>query len=101
MFFDGNTSFKWSYASPPPMYRPGKRTGEYRIVQDVLPLNPPDADPSNLEGTLLGITVADMAVAIADDAETQENAYNHWTAVGSLADDSPAPSYVTLDSVSQ
>jgi putative NADH-flavin reductase len=101
MFFDGNKSFKWSYASPPPMYRPGKRTGEYRVVPDVLPLDPPDTDPKDLEGHLLGITVADMAVAIADDAESQENAYSHWTAVGSLADDTPTPSYVTLDSCSQ
>jgi len=101
MFFDGNTSFKWSYASPPPMYRPGKRTGEYRVVKDVLPLDPPGPDSRNLEGRLLGITVADMAVAIADDAEKQENAFTHWTAVGSLADDTPAPSYITLDSVSQ
>jgi len=97
MFFDGNASFKWSYASPPPMYRPGKRTGEYRVVQDVLPLNPPDTDPSDLEGHLLGITVADMAVAIADDAESQKNAYKHWTAVGSLADDTPTSSYVTVN----
>src|SRR5579862_2756926 len=101
MFFDGNTSFKWSYASPPPMYRPGRRTGEYRVVQDVLPLDPPDTDPSDLEGHLLGITVADMAVAVADDAESQENAYKHWTAVGSLMPDTPAPSYITLDSCTQ
>jgi putative NADH-flavin reductase len=101
MFFDGNTSFKWSYASPPPMYRPGKRTGEYRIVQDKLPLNPEGSDSDDLEGRLLGITVADMAVAIADDAESQANAGNHWTAVGSLEDDTPAPSYLTLANVTQ
>ena len=101
MFFDGNTSFKWSYASPPPMYRPGKRTGEYRIVQDKLPLNPEGSDSVDLEGRLLGITVADMAVAIADDAERQENLGKHWTAVGSLEDDTPAPSYLTLDNVTQ
>lgn len=101
MFFDGNTSFKWSYASPPPMYRPGKRTGEYKIVQDKLPLNPEGSDSEDLEGRLLGITVADMAVAIADDAESQANAGNHWTAVGSLEDDTPAPSYLTLANVTQ
>jgi putative NADH-flavin reductase len=101
MFFDGNTSFKWSYASPPPMYRPGKRTGEYRIVQDKLPLNPEGSDSDDLEGRLLGITVADMAVAIADDAESRANAGNHWTAVGSLEDDTPAPSYLTLANVTQ
>jgi putative NADH-flavin reductase len=101
MFFDGNTSFKWSYASPSPMYRPGKRTGTYRVAKDVLPLDPVGTDSKDLTGRLLGITVADMAVAIADDAERQENAYRHWTAVGSLADDTPAPSYLTLDSVRQ
>jgi putative NADH-flavin reductase len=97
MFFDGNTSFKWTFASPPPMYRPGKRTGEYTVHEDVLPLDPPGPDSKNLEGRLLGITVADMAVAIANDAETQENAYKHWTVVGSLKDDTPAPSYLTLN----
>ena len=103
MFFDGNRSFKWSYASPPPMYRPGGRTGKYDVVQDLLPLRDigDDQGSANLEGKLLGITVADMAVAIADDAETQANAYNHWTAVGSLEDDTPAPSYLTLKDVSQ
>ena len=65
------------------------------------PLDPLGPDSANLEGRLLGITVADIAVAIADDAESRENAYNHWTAVGSLADDTPAPSYVALNSVSQ
>ena len=105
MFFDGNTSFKWSYASPPPMYRPGKRTAGYEVVQDILPLRelPGDDDKGSrdLEGKLLGITVADMAVAIADDAESQENVYKHWTAVGSLEDDTPAPSYLTLKDVTQ
>jgi hypothetical protein len=42
-----------------------------------------------------------MAVAIADDAERQENLGKHWTAVGSLEDDTPAPSYLTLDNVTQ
>src|SRR5579859_4661555 len=30
MFFDGNTSFKWSYASPPPGYRLGEGRGSMR-----------------------------------------------------------------------
>jgi len=103
MFFDGNTSFRWSYASPPPMYRPGMRTGTYEIVQDMLPLRDigDRKGSADLEGKLLGITVADMAVAIADDAENQANVYKHWTAVGSLEDDTPAPSYLTLKNVTQ
>ena len=56
MFFDGNQSFRWSYASPPPGYRPGRRTGLYKTSLDVLPLDPKDADPSDLDDKMLGIT---------------------------------------------
>lgn len=101
MFFDGNQSFKWTFASPPPMYRPGKRTGSYNVQEDVLPLDPPGPDVKDLEGRLLGITVADMAVAVADDAETQRMAWKHWSPTGSLKDDTPAPSYLTLKDVAQ
>jgi len=101
MMFDGNTSFPWTFASPPPMYRPGKRSGEYTVMEDILPLDPPGPDSKNLEGRLMGITVADMAVAIADDAETQANKWKHWTVVGSLKDDTPTPSYLTLADVTQ
>jgi putative NADH-flavin reductase len=101
MFFDGNQSFKWTFASPPPLYRPGPRTGKYEVREDVLPLDPPGPDSKNLEGRLMGITVADMAVALADEAESEANAYKHWTVVGSLADDTPTRSYLTLDDVTQ
>jgi putative NADH-flavin reductase len=96
MFFDGNRAFKWSYASPPPGYRPGRRTGEYRVSYDVLPLDPVDADPTDLDDKMLGITTGDMAVAIADEAEKRGNTWKHWTAVGSVDPDTPVPTYARL-----
>ena len=101
MFFDGNRSFKWTFTSPPPLCRPGRRTGKYNVIGDSLPLDPQGPDSENLEGRLLGITVADMAVAIADEAETRANAYKHWTVIGSLEDDTPTPSYLTLADIRQ
>lgn len=78
MFFYGNQSFRWNYASPPGD-RPGRRTGVYKTSLDALPLEPRDADPSDLDDRMLGITTADMAVAIA---ERKEKTWQHWTAVG-------------------
>lgn len=96
MFFDGNQSFRWSYASPPPGYRPGRRTGVYETSLDVLPLDPRDTDPSDLDDKMLGITTSDMAVAIADEAERKEKTWQHWTAVGSTDPDEPVPTYARL-----
>src|SRR5579859_7310267 len=60
MFFDGNTSFKWSYASPPPGYRPGRRTGKYEVSEDCLPLDPGmDQSVEDLDGKMLGITTGE------------------------------------------
>ena len=78
-----------------------KRTGNYRVGEDVLPLYPVGPDSVNLEGWLLGITVEDMAVAIADNAETQANAGKHWTVVGSLEDDTPARNHLSPADVNQ
>jgi hypothetical protein len=39
MFFDGNTSFNWSYASPPARYRPSGRGESISISYDLLPLS--------------------------------------------------------------
>jgi hypothetical protein len=50
-----------------------------------------------MEGRLHGISVADLAVAIADEAERQIHMGRHWTAWGDLSDDTPTPSYVRLD----
>ena len=101
MFFDGNTSFRWTFVSPSALYRPGKRTGTYHIRFDELPLKGDENDPTNLEGRLHGITAADLAIAIADEAENpkKEKEGRHWTAYADLSDDTPTPSYVTLDQV--
>ncbi|CAK7236625.1 hypothetical protein SBRCBS47491_009701 [Sporothrix bragantina] len=98
MFFDGNTSFRWTYVSPSALYRPGKRTGTYETIFDEIPLKPaaPGADPSSLEDRLHGITAADLAIAIADEAETQDRIGRHWSAYADLSDDTPTPSYMTL-----
>lgn len=101
MFFDGNTSFPWTFISPSPMYRPGKRTGKYEVTVDDVPLNGPQVTGNLFEGRLSGISVSDMAIAIADEIETRRYKYKHWTAVGDLSDDSPHPSYITLDAVSK
>ena len=56
MFFEGNQSFQWTFASPPPMYRPGERTGSDKVQEDVLPLDPPGPDVKDLNfgGTVGG-----------------------------------------------
>ncbi|PSN62975.1 NAD(P)-binding protein [Corynespora cassiicola Philippines] len=99
MFFDGNTSFKWSFVSPSPLYRPGVRTGKYQISIDDVPLEGKQTGDSILEGRLTGISVADMAIAIADEVENEKLAGKHWTAWGDISEDKHAPSYLTLDAV--
>jgi len=100
MFFDGNTSFRWTYVSPSALYRPGKRTGQYEIVVDELPLkDQPAASENSLDGRLLGVSVADLAIAIADEIQEQKYVGKHWSAVADLSDDTPTPSYVTLQSL--
>ena len=99
MFFEGNNSFRWTYVSPSPLYRPDARTGKYRVVVDDVPLKDcPAASENPLDGRLTGISVADLSIAIADEIEKQQYAGKHWTAVGELLD-VPGPSYLTLDSV--
>ena len=103
MFFEGNTTWNWSYASPPPRYRPCKRGEPISISYDFLPLaakSRPEfylgwdkTDPQDMEGRLEGISTADFARALADDAETQGQKWKHWTAFTPLAHDTPLPSY--------
>jgi len=45
---------------------------------------------------LLGISIADFAIAIVDEAETENHVFKHWTVTGSLEDDTPTPSYVKI-----
>jgi len=99
MFFDGNTSFRWTFVSPSALYRPGKRTGSYEVMFDKLPLKGNTEDPTKLEGRLHGISAADLALAIADEVENPQKEGKHWTAYADQSDDNPTPSYVTLECV--
>jgi len=112
LFFDGNESFRWSFLSPSALFRPGsmhhhtfisclfagqnlivERTGEYKEWDDHLPLT----GKGDLEkDKLLGISIADFAVAIVDEVETEKHAFKHWTVTASLEDDTPTPSYVKI-----
>ncbi|KAF7553249.1 hypothetical protein G7Z17_g3757 [Cylindrodendrum hubeiense] len=94
MFFNGNTSFPWTFISPPALYRSGKRTGKYETIFDELPLKPPSGsnDPGNLDGRLHGITAADLAIAIADEVETRAKVGRHWSAYSDMSDDTPMTS---------
>jgi|SRR5271168_558385 len=70
-FFKNDTTIRWSFASPPWFMRPGPRIGTYRITIDTLPLE--GEKPA-------GISVADMALAVADEAESQKLVHRHWSA---------------------
>ena len=93
MMFEGNTSFNWSFISPPVGYRRAAATGTYQIKFDELPMRPlvqgqSDAqEASGVEDRLLGISVPDLALAIVDELESREKAGKHWTAVGELKED--------------
>lgn len=69
--FENDSTFAWSFASPPWFLRPGERTGQYRTTIDQLPL---DGDKP------AGISVADFAFAVADEAENQKFKWQHWSA---------------------
>ncbi|GAB1738607.1 hypothetical protein NU219Hw_g3408t1 [Hortaea werneckii] len=107
--FDGNPSFRWSFVSPPGMYRPGPRTGKYEVHRDIAPLidglpntsgktssDLSASDGNRYEGRLGGITAADLGVAIADEVEKQEKVGWHWSATAELVEDQAVGSYVTL-----
>jgi putative NADH-flavin reductase len=70
-FFTGDVSFRWSYCSPPWFMRPGPRTGQYSTVVNQLPMD--GARPA-------GISVADLAVALADEVHSQAFVHAHWSA---------------------
>lgn len=56
----GNTALDWTFLSPPTLLAAGERTGAYRVGGDELLM---DGDKP------AGISVADLAVAIADELE--------------------------------
>jgi putative NADH-flavin reductase len=69
--FANDHSFRWSYISPPWFMRPGPRTGHYQTTLGQLPM---DGDKP------AGITVDDLAVAIADEVHAQNFVHAHWCA---------------------
>lgn len=107
MFFEGSTSWNWSYVSPPPRYRPCGGGELYEISDKILPLDDKPRpehyqgwykdDPKDLEGRMKGISLIDFSKAIAEDAETKFGLHRHWTATTALEDDTPYPSYVNFE----
>lgn len=97
LFFEDRTSFQWSFVSPSALYRPGKRTGKYEISIDDAVLVGEQQDDNVFEGRLTGISVEDMAIAIADEVEARKLVGKHWSAWGDISEDVPAPAYVKLD----
>ncbi|MFC3532328.1 NAD(P)-dependent oxidoreductase [Vogesella facilis] len=61
----------WAFVSPPALLAPGERSGQYRLGGDQL-LMAGDAPA--------GISVADLAVAIVDEAETPQHHRRRFTA---------------------
>ncbi|OJJ53626.1 hypothetical protein ASPSYDRAFT_1164456 [Aspergillus sydowii CBS 593.65] len=99
LFFEGNTSFPWTFVSPSPLYRPGPRTGSYEITIDYVPLKGKQKSENILEGRLTGISSADLGVAIADEIDSPRLVHKHWTASADLSDDTVYPSYLTADDI--
>jgi len=65
-----NTALDWTYVSPPALLAPGERTGKYRVGGEQLLMA--GAAPA-------GISVADMAMAIADEIETPRHVRARFT----------------------
>ncbi|KAH7075528.1 hypothetical protein BKA63DRAFT_542957 [Paraphoma chrysanthemicola] len=99
LFFDGNNSFRWSFLSPPTLFRSGKRTGGYEVVIDKVPLKGDQNDGTNLTGRLHGIAASDLAIAIADESEKQSHLGKHWSPYSDISDESPTSAFVTLEAV--
>ena len=100
LMFENDKSFQWCFVSPSARFRPGPRTGKYDVYLDELPMSKeskvPSADGNPFEGRLLGISAADLAVAIVDEAEKREKVGRHWSAVSEWEDDEPYPTTITL-----
>ncbi|WP_199054586.1 NAD(P)-dependent oxidoreductase [Aquitalea sp. ASV15] len=64
------TALDWVFLSPPAMLAPGARSGQYRLGGDTLLMD--GEAPA-------GISVADLAVAIVDEAETPRHSRQRFT----------------------
>lgn len=69
--FAEDRSFAWTYVSPPWVYMVGERTGKYRLTLHDLPLD---------DGVPAGISIPDLATAIADEAGARKLVHQHWCA---------------------
>lgn len=67
----GETALDWTLLSPPILLAPGERTGRYRVGGDQ-PLPGEGGQPS-------GISVADLAVAIADEIDRPQHLRRRFT----------------------
>lgn len=61
----------WTFVSPPPQLAPGERSGRYQLGRDDVPL---------VDGAPAGISVADLAVALLDEAEQPQHRGQRFTA---------------------
>jgi uncharacterized protein len=66
----GNTTLDWTFLSPPALLAPGDRTGTYRLGAEELLM---DGDKP------AGISVADLAVAVADEIERPRHVHARFT----------------------
>lgn len=100
MMFEDKTSFEWTFVSPPGGYKPGPRTGKYQIFVDELPLakeaGSKSEDGNEFEGRLLGVSAADLAVAVVDEVEKKEKVGKHWSPVSEWEGDEPMPTIITI-----
>lgn len=99
MFFHGNTSFKWTFMSTPALYRPGKCTGSYEVCFDFMPLKPAKGHESGIalfDGRMHGVSLSDMALAVAEEVESQKHLWKHWCPYVPDLDDTPGPVYVKI-----
>lgn len=74
--FERRTDFRWSFLSPPWLYRPGRGSGGYRLGVDFMLFE---------NGIPTGIAVPDLALALADEVENQTLVHKHWTLAGPQA----------------
>lgn len=97
------SAMMWSFVSPPARFRPGPRTGRYDVWVDELPLAEKQTDGrgrmeegNEFDGRLLGVSAADLAVAIADEVEKKALVGKHWSPVSEWEGDGVFETYVRL-----
>jgi uncharacterized protein len=71
--FEARRDFDWSFLSPPWLLRPGRAAGQYEVGVDFMMFR---------NGVPAGISVADLALALADEVENRMLVHKHWTVAG-------------------